>query len=504
MTERLSVNKINKLSKNREVWCWGCGFQYGRMIKTYCKELFAEHIVGLIDTNRDAQGTTRYINDRSVEIFSPESLCKKKNKKILLIITCDAFNEVKTNAQELYGDMDIIYTQYPSVYYSISAFIKKVFFKVPLKRRLLFYVGSGSSQPHENADEIVRYLNEEYQGKKYDVVYMTDTPSKTLDTVKQISLSTGRYRTNIFSLIRYFYLYTTAQYLLFENSPIGKLRKDQKTIYLNHGTIPLKYVRDALKQPKNLNYAVCPGPGCTKFFVEQYSVEESKLIYFMQPRVRKLFEDKKSRVDEVLNSYGEQLIVWLPTFRKLERGDKSERKDSSVENPIFALFSSEHIHVLDELLRKNKQKLILKCHPREKESLNSIDSLNNILVISDDYLEDNALTLHNLMNRSDGMISDYSGITFEYTFMDKPIGYYIPDYEQYTRGFAVEDPFHYMPGEKMYTVDDLIEFFDGIKNGTDTFAQERRNLRNELFGNVDPRRGAEELIRFIDDDINID
>lgn len=498
MSSRLSVNKINKISTKREVWCWGNGFQYGRMIKMHGTERYVERIKGIIDSNENIQGSTRSINDRTVKIHSPESLLKDKKKKYLVIITCDAYDEVLKKAKELYADLDVIYTQYPTTYYEISAVIKKVFCLIPLKRRLLFYVGSGNSQPHENADEIVRYLKEEYGGQQYDLVYLTDIPCEIRNDVRQISLSNARNEAKLIDVIRYYYYYCTSKYLFFENSPVGKMRRNQKTIYLNHGTVPLKYVRDALKQPSNLNYAVCPGHGCTKFYVEQYSIDKNKLIYLMQPRVRSLFDDRSDVVDRIFNSNGEQVILWLPTFRKLEKGDKSERRDSSVESPLYQLICSEIINDINNFLIKNNQKLIIKCHPREKESLVMNEAKSNIWVINDDALNADGISLYNLMNRADALISDYSGITFEYLFLNRPLGYYIPDINDYTRGFAVDNPLHYMPGEKMYSADDLIHFLTGLKNGKDIYETQRRNLKIELFDEIDPQKGSEMLIDFLD------
>lgn len=498
MSGRLSVNKINKISREREVWCWGSGFQYGRMIKMHGDEKYVECIKGIIDSNEKIQGSTRSISDRTVKIYSPESLLKDKKKKYLVIITCDAYDEVLYSAKKLYADLDVIYTQYPTTYYEVSAIIKKIFCKIPMKRRLLFYVGSGNSQPHENADEIVRYLKNEYRGKQYDLVYMTDTPCEVRKDVKQISLSHTRNKAKLMDVIRYYYYYCTSRFLLFENSPVGKIRSDQKTIYLNHGTIPLKYVRDALKQPSNLNYAVCPGRGSTKFYVEQYSIDACKLIYLMQPRVRSLFDDKKDAVDHIFNSNGEQLILWLPTFRKLEKGDKSERRDSSVESPLSQLICSERINELNDFLKNSDQKLIIKCHPREKESLVMNEKKSNIFIITDEELNVDGISLHNLMNRADALISDYSGITFEYLFLNRPLGYYIPDINDYTRGFAVDDPLHYMPGEKMYSTDDLLHFFARLKDGEDIYEAQRRDLRRELFDEIDPEKGSEMLIEFFD------
>ena len=185
-------------------------------------------------------------------------------------------------------------------------------------------------------------------------------------------------------------------------------------------------------------------------------------------------------------------------FRKLERGDKSERRDSKVESPLFELVHSEEIKYVNEILKKNSQKLVIKCHPREKENLVTNIKFTNIIIITDEQIKEKGLKTHNLMNRADALISDYSGVTFEYMFLDRPIGYYIPDIEDYIRGFSVKNPMDYMPGFKMNCVMELVEFLTKVKIGSDEYIDERNKLKKMLFGDIDPCKGAEELVSFLD------
>lgn len=503
MIKRYSVNRINKISDNREIWCWGCGFQYGRMIKTYSDEVFVCRIQGLIDSNKELHGTKREINGKTIFVHDPEVILRNKEKKYLLILSSDAYEGIYAKANTIFKGIDIIYIVYPRFYSGLSNLLQYIFCKMRLKRQLLFYVGSNGSQPKDNADEIVRYLQEEYTGAPYDLVYLTDYYCEVPKGVKQISLSDIRSKSNIFKVLKYHYYYSRAKYIFFENESTEKVRSDQKTFYLNHGTIPLKYVKDALKQPKSLNYAVCPGIGCTRFYEEQYSVNKDKLIYMMPPRVRRLFVDESEKVDKLFETEGMQMILWLPTFRKIERGDKSERRDSKVENPLLELIHSDSINYIDDALRCSEQRLVIKCHPREKDDLAIGRRFTNIIVVTDEEIEKNGINTHNLMNRADAMISDYSGVTFEYMLLDRPLGYYIPDLEEYSRGFSVSAPLTYMPGTQMRCSLELKFFFDTVKTEKDEFADKRRTLVQSLFGGIEPQKGAEELIDFLDEEKSV-
>lgn len=69
----------------------------------------------------------------------------------------------------------------------------------------------------------------------------------------------------------------------------------------------------------------------------------------------------------------------------------------------------------------------------------------------------------------DGLISDYSSIAVDYMLLDRPLGYVLTDLESYrnTRGFVFENPEAYMPGEKIYNLEDLKDYFSHIAVGED-------------------------------------
>lgn len=497
MIKRYSVQQLNKLSEKYKVICWGCGYQLSVMTSKYAEEPFMKRIVALIDKNPKTQGEMRKIGSLKITIADPHILKEYNHEKILLVITSDAYDAIYGDVMKKCIGMDVIVSVYPIYYSPFSKRLIKIFSLLPLKRQLLFGVGSKGSEPHENADEIVRYLFNDFKGQKYKVVYLTSYKTDVPDGVIQISLDDVRKKASFISVLKYTYFFATSKYILFESTSIEKVRDKQKSFYLNHGTIPLKYVADALRQPDDLDYAVCPGVGCSKFYTSQYNVPIEKQLYMMPPRVRTLFEDKADLVDKVFHTEGKQVILWLPTFRKLIRSNNEERKDSEVNNPIVELFASLSVLEIDHKLKENNQILILKCHPREKDAFSTTIDVKNIFITTDEIIKTEGLNTHNLMNRADALVSDYSGVTFEYFLLDRITGYYIPDFDFYSRGFSVDNPMQYMPGEKMYTIADFLRFLDNLKINKDEYKVERRKLVNDLFGDVNPQNGAKDLIDFL-------
>ena len=96
------------------------------------------------------------------------------------------------------------------------------------------------------------------------------------------------------------------------------------------------------------------------------------------------------------------------------------------------------------------------------------------------------------------MITDYSGIAFEYMLLKRPICYVITDMKEYFRGFAVDHPFDYMPGVKVQTLSELLNFLESVRLGMDEYQKERNNLIKQLFGENRYKNGAKELIAALD------
>ena len=122
--------------------------------------------------------------------------------------------------------------------------------------------------------------------------------------------------------------------------------------------------------------------------------------------------------------------------------------------------------------------LIIKKHPLQSGwSLNE-GAYTNIRYVTEEMLQKSGIQLYELVGLMDGLISDYSSIAVDYMLLDRPLGYVLTDLESYrsTRGFVFEHPEEYMPGEKIYNLEDLKDYFSHIAVGEDPFKEERRRL----------------------------
>ena len=324
-----SVEQLNLKYKNKKIYCVGCGKRLFELIELYSSEPFINNISGLFDNNSKLWDVEKEIGSIKLKIENPVSI--KQLSDVVILITSDHYEDIFKSIQEYLCNKNVYVFRYPQYYYRWTGKLLKFFSYMPLSRQILFYAGA---EPHENADAIVSYLNKEYKGKKYSIVYLSDNENFSYNGIKYIYSKTVRCRANFFEVFDYCRLYSRSKFLCYENQALKKVSSKQCLIYLNHGTIPLKNVSDVLRQPEELDIGVCPGKGCANFYIDQYGITPEKQVYMMPARVNRMFKSE-GKIHDLLKIDHKKVVLWLPTFRQLKG---SERKDSASLNPIELLF----------------------------------------------------------------------------------------------------------------------------------------------------------------------
>ena len=488
-----SVTQLNRM--NREIWCWGCGKRFHELLKMYQEEPFLKRVTELIDSDSALGNVKRTIGERELVIKSFSQVKTKLKRKVLLMITSDHWENICQQLEKEMTEGYLTCCHYPKIYYQYTLFIQRMMKLVIPGRQLLFYAGI---QPHENAVSLAIYLKNQYPGRPYRVYFLGDGKEEAgvSGFIKYLNQNTMRTKGSFKENMRYCWQYARSRYLLYENESVMKMSRYQRLIYLNHGTIPLKNVRDVLRQPKALDYAICPSVACAKIYEDQYGISSDKFLYCMPPRVE-LIKEKRNLWKRILGGKERQLILWLPTFRSLK---DTERKDSQY-NHSLSLLQGDSFERIKEQLHKNDQVLWIKLHPREKDGFPDIHADQRIRFLTDDELEKEHIILQELLADTAALITDYSGIGFEYLLTGNPIGYVVMDLEEYHRGFAFENPYDYMPGEKIRTTEQLLDFLDIVASldvSLDRYRDEREKLKARLFQGNDEMNASAEFIKLLD------
>lgn len=188
-----------------------------------------------------------------------------------------------------------------------------------------------------------------------------------------------------------------------------------------------------------------------------------------------------------------KVIGYFPTFREKKR-------------ELFIDFHNfEHIKKLNIFLKKNNVLLVFKKHQnsfREDQS-NSFNISNdkfirNLSKLSNFISLDYECDLNSVLSTCDLLITDYSGVAFDYLFLNKPIIFYCPDIKNYklSPGLALDvekQNFAYFSKNKE-------QFIKQIKNfcyNKDKFCNFHNSNRLEMLDKIYPNKN------FLDDIVKI-
>ncbi|MBE6800369.1 MAG: CDP-glycerol glycerophosphotransferase family protein [Ruminococcaceae bacterium] len=220
-------------------------------------------------------------------------------------------------------------------------------------------------------------------------------------------------------------------------------------------------VAKAMSMHKNYDFVIAPSEKTAEFYCEAFGCTKDKIIIASLPRVD-VISDGKSRYEEFVElnpQYkNKKLIAYFPTFR---------------DNDFL------YIKKLFDAFKNNEEyALIVSPHPATK--------------VMDQYSFNGKFSTYDLAKLSDGIISDYSATAIECSLLNKPLWFYVPDYEKYKteKGLNIEikDEFSDACFEKekdlLNAVHNGFYDFDNLKRFSDKFIENKGTDNTEKLASI--------------------
>lgn len=356
------------------------------------------------------------------------------------------------------------------------------------KNLVLFYTNLGF---RDNVKELYEYMVDNGLNKRYKIVLSVDDESM----IKK--LPRGVVVVNNKEGIKYF-LRAKYMFFCFGKYPI-KPANGQVVVNLTHG-IPLKSLGNTEKGKEKVDYNFFTYVvTCSEYYRQImkncFGCYDNQILIAGQPRCDRLFMELPA-IDSKIKKGAGKLIVWMPTYRftSMEESHKELLKWP------FSLVNGENIKELDEILRKIDTKLIIKLHPLQ--AFNDVDykslKLSSIEILTQKEIDKRDVNVYDLCRASDGLITDYSSIYFDYLLLNRPIGFVVEDMHKYEmeRGFLLEPPKDYMPGRFIKTYEDMLLFVESVVEGTEKYAPDRSRV-NHLINYYQDGNNSKRLLEKI-------
>ena len=373
------------------------------------------------------------------------------------------------------------------VKYGFLNFICSLF---PMKKEILF-----ESHPDLscNSFELYRYLLRKKINDDFHLVWMVNNPKDyenfKIKNVEFIDIHPKGF-INKFSFYK---RCNRAEIIITCNRHIAKYKtsKKQINVYIEHGS-PIKYARPDI-EGLSCGFFISQASFFAPYLIDELSLKHDQIINTGFPRNDQLFRNNNS-IDAIIKNAKsfDKIIIWVPTFRKkIITG----RVDSSFEMPmgIPIIYDVATLSKFNTLLKKHNVLLIVKPHPAQDMSRFLNKYYSNIQLLTNELLREHDIQTNELLQQTDAMITDYSGIYFDYLLLDKPIGITVDDFKEYrdNTGFVFNDPFEVLKGHIIKEYGDLTAFIENVCRGVDPSLEERKaikRLTNEYVdGNASER-----------------
>ncbi len=336
----------------------------------------------------------------------------------------------------------------------------------------------------DNTYALYKILLKNKVNEKYKIFWFVDDKNR----FKNIKIK-NVYFVNCFGKITFLqnlkklYINIKAKYIIDCNKFVYKKNKNQKRLHLCHG-MPYKQVLEYCKLTGEVDYML----SLSDFFNYNLSklclVEQKKIVSLGFPRNDDLFSKGKNIRTIFKNKNYEKVVIWLPTYRqrRKEIEDSHLIMSNSFELGIPIVYNLENLKDLNKFLEKLNILLVLKPHPTQDLSVFKTETLSNFIILNDQDLKKENITLYEFLGQTDGLITDYSSVYYDYLLVDKPIAITTDDLKEYKKifNFVYDDIFDVIKGEYINNFDDLKTFLNNVSTGNDVAKEERENMKKKL------------------------
>lgn len=281
------------------------------------------------------------------------------------------------------------------------------------------------------------------------------------------------------------YYFCKSKYVFFTHGLFNDIdiSKRQVNINLWHG-MPLKnigHLDNNSRVPKS-NFVIATSKFFQEIMSKAFLIEKENVLITGQPRNDFLLS-KKYSLQDLVNKKStdfDKTILWMPTYRKSIIGDI--RKDGE-SNKMNDFFEEKNLLKLNEFFLSIKSICFIKLHPMDYLDVNDFITFSNIVFLNNSSFEEKGISLYSVLQKTDLLLTDFSSIYIDYLLLNKPIGFLISDFEQYSnsRGFVFKNPKEFMPGEIITKRDELIPFIEKVLCLKQDDFEEKRLLNKDIF-----------------------
>ena len=340
-------------------------------------------------------------------------------------------------------------------------------------KAILFYDGTNRSLV-DNSEAFLCYLIQNGFANNYKIVVSLPANKKA-----------NNYGIKTIGAIRGVLCFLRSKYVFYSFGDM-RIKPTKKQVVVNfwHG-MPFKRIgklsSDKDYQDEVLNsftYVVATSDFFVPVLAKAFDVNERQVL--INGNCRCDFLQKKTYVlDKVIPEVKQydRTVLWMPTFRKSTNGRFNDSIGFSSDTGLPVITDEALLQQLNDYCEEKKILIVIKAH---RAMSFTTSGKKNVRVFYDEDIQNLHIHLYEFVKDFDALITDYSSIYFDFLLLDRPICFTIDDIENYKngRGFIVEDPTNYMPGDRVTNYQGIVSFLNDLTAGIDHYQMAREEIKN--------------------------
>lgn len=320
---------------------------------------------------------------------------------------------------------------------------------------------------------------------KYYVMYKNKQNKKVYASLSREEKKKVLWKNSIKHWIKYKkadMLFVTLSFVDVKPKTLFKLKLARKglsapLVYLQHGTLGIKKIGyKGNSYWNNMFRFIYYNPDIKDVLINENSFEDYQLTYGVyHPRYKELLK-KNDYYKELKKQNEEKNILWFITWREYF-GDNNETKKF-----LNQLEQTINNYKLNKFLKEKKYKLKICLHQFfDKEKINMLTK--HLDGTSIDIVSPKDIDVMDEIAKNDILITDYSSLGFDFTFLNKKVIIYQPDAKIYSKY------------REFYYPDEIAKNAITTQNGLVNKLIEDDNQINDFFRNKFPEYIDHDYVR---------
>jgi len=280
---------------------------------------------------------------------------------------------------------------------------------------------------------------------------------------------------------------------LWHGAPMKKLNFDENIFETEKTT--KKYIRRIMysilpytREIKIYDFLLATSDYFKPIMASAFNISTNNVHTFGYPRNDILFDENyhSGYMEKLKGRYDcKNIIAYLPTYR----ASNNQEKD-------FELFSNGfNRKAMEAFLKETDSVLFIKLHYAEQERMrNKHFDLGSRIIYAD---ENEVADINDVLQYIDVLITDYSGVYFDYLLLNRPVIFLAFDLEAYTnqRGFYDDYDF-YISGPIAKNWQEIIEHVGDALVDPGKFEEIRRE-KNKIFNKYCDRKSSIRVFEYL-------